>query len=462
MKKRILMLIAISLLFVGCAHELPDYVLPSKQTEQTEATSQAETGDTSSAAAEEWREYTTYPVDLDVDALLGHTDHEILFLQGKYAQYFDVELGRYFAFCSQPNCVHNDESCPSYFGGDSVMDTDYVVSGDSVYAACVEGETHLRLRQLKPLTGEKTDLWTLDLPEFSEDTAEDGTPLYIGYYFEDTNLMHTGNTLLLQYSTSCQKPRFEQDRQLSDSTRVLHCLRYDLRTGRAEDLLSEDYICFENSYAAPGGILDASDRYTLLSAGQAFSKPPMTKEEFMAAGGDEDAYFQYIGRLLIEAHQTMEIQVWDLETGEKVPLCNMNDLRMDSDRALDHHRVCYLKNEHEIWRVDLADGSQRKLLDFDGNIGRIEQWDGRVFFAAWKPQEDGTALWDEYWYDPATEELRQWAGDVRLCPFSICAETDRYFIGLTEAGGCDALDKQHFYNGDFAAAKQVGHLTLVN
>ena len=133
---------------------------------------------------------------------------------------------------------------------------------------------------------------------------------------------------------------------------------------------------------------------------------------------------------------------------------------MDSVNALYQHSFCYLKDEREIWRCDLKDGSQRKLLDAPGNVGVFEQWDGRLFFNTWEPIDEESALWTWYWFEFATGELRQF--HTGLLPFYIKAETDHYFIGMDYNGNYSALSKQDFYNERYDAAQTIGNLYLVN
>ena len=477
MKKCILMLIVLSLLFIGCARELPDYELPSRQTEQTES------GETEPVETKEWEEFNTYPVELDLDPLLGHADHEIVFLQGKYAQYYDVELGRYFAFCSQPNCVHNDESCPSYFGGDSIMETDYVVSGDSVYAVCVEGDTHLRLRQLRPLSGEKTDLFTDTLPEEVHDKDENGTARSVSCRFERAELLLTGSMLILQYETH-RDERTEAYTQVVDDTGGLSfiptgdsnhtgekiILRYDVKAQTVEELFRGELPIYGGMQMDSDRIVDASDRYALFITHSSLNEPLMTPEEYYQSIGDEAGleafrtgndgrYIEYTSAIYA-ARAPGEAMLWNLETDDKTPLCSPNDLRMDSVNALYQHSFCYLKDEREIWRCDLKDGSQRKLLDAPGNVGVFEQWDGRLFFNTWAPIDEESALWTWYWFEFATGELRQF--HTGLLPFYIKAETDQYFIGMDYNGRYSVLSKQDFYNERYDAAQAIGNLYLVN
>ena len=112
----------------------------------------------------------------------------------------------------------------------------------------------------------------------------------------------------------------------------------------------------------------------------------MTPEEYYQSIGDEAGleafrtgndgrYIEYTSAIYA-AGAPGEAMLWDLETDDKTPLCSPNDLRMDSVNALYQHSFCYLKDEREIWRCDLKDGSQRKLLDAPGNVGVFEQWDG--------------------------------------------------------------------------------------
>ncbi len=480
MKKCILMLIVLSLLFIGCARELPDYELPSRQTEQ------AESGESQPVETKEWEEFNTYPVELDLDPLLGHADHEIVFLQGKYAQYYDVELNRYFAFCSQPNCVHNDENCPSYIGGQSITDTDYVVSGDSVYAVCIDAERTLRLRQLKPLSGEKTDLYTNTLPEDVHDKDENGTARSVSCYFERAELLLTGSTLILQYETH----RYEQteayaqvveengDLSIIPTGDAIHTgekiiLRYDIKTQTLEELLRIELPIYGGTQLDSDRIVDASDRYALFIAHENLKEPPMTPEEYYRSIGDESAleayrtgkderYLEYTAAIF-SSSASGKAMLWDLETGEKTALCGSDALHMDSVNALRQHSVCYVK-DGQLWRCELEDGSQSKLLEVDGNvdgsIGVIEQWDGRVFFNTWKPIDGESALWTWYWYEPATGELRQF--HTGLLPFCIKAETDHYFIGMDYNGNYSALSKQDFYNERYDAAQTIGNLYLVN
>lgn len=457
MKKILLIMIAMALLLCSCAKELPAYELPSNLTKPSES------AETISTQEKERKEFNTYPVELDVDDLLGHTDHEIVFLQGKYAQYYDVEMHRAFAFCSQPNCTHADESCPSYFGGDNVTDTDYVVAGDSIYAVCTENDGHtLRLRQLKPLTGEKTDLYTDTLPEPVQDTDEDGTPRYVMYFFQSPDLLFTGNALILQYQITRQEDRFEADRQTSQGSAEKLILRYDLNSGAMRELLRSDVPVYGSVWLSPDMILDASDQYALLRVHDSFSETPMTEAEYVKNGSAAEDYPEYIGGIL-ETCERGEILLWDLETGETTVLCAPEELGMDSSYALDrqHHRICFLKNDRELWRLDLRESSQTKLLELDGDVCNISQWDGRVFFSTWRELENGTTWYDWYWFEPETGELRQYQKDENFCVFSIWGETDSYFYGGGANGGA-VLSKQDFYNENYDAAQSVGYLTLVD
>ena len=456
--KKILLITIIMLLLAGCTKELPAYELPSYTAEPEES---AETAPTQEKT---WEEFNIYPVGLDVDALLGHTDHEIVFLQGKYAQYYDVEMHRAFAFCSQPNCTHSDESCPSYFGGDSVTDTDYVVAGDSIYAVCTEDDGRtLRLRQLKPLTGEKADLYTEALPEPMEGTDENGTPRLITNYFQSPDLLFTGNTLILQYQIMRQEDRFESDRQVSQGNGEKIILRYDLNSGTMQELLRSDVPVFGSTWLSSDMILDAADQYALLSTHDSFQAVPMTEEEYVENGSAAEDYSDYIGCVL-ETCERGEILLWDLETGEKTVLCTPEELGMNSSYALDRqrHRICFLKNDRELWRLDLRDGSQIKLLELEGNICNISQWDGRVFFSTWRNLEDGTTWYDWFWFEPETWELRQYQKDENFCVFSIWGETDSYFYGCGADDTDAVLSKQDFYNENYDAAQSVGYLTLVD
>ena len=458
MKRILIFAILLAMLLAGCARDLPGYELPSESrvpNESIEATP---------AQAKEWEEFNTYPVDLDVDALLGHTDHEIVFLQGKAAKYYDLDLHRAFAFCSQPNCVHNDESCPSYFGGDNAANTDYVVTGDSIYTVCTADEGHtLRLRQLRPMTGVKTDLYTDTLPEPVRDTAEDGTSRHVMYSFESPDLLFTGSALILQYQITRQEDRFEADRQTPDHSGEKVILRYDLSSGTMRELLRSDVPISGPIVLSPDEILDASDQYALLHAHDSITETPFTEAEYVKNGGAAEDYEDYLEGIL-ETCEHGEILLWDLETGEKTVLCAPGELRMDSNYALYQHTACFLKNQRELWRLDLKDGSQTKLLDLDllGGLGMVEQWDGRVFFNTWRKLEDGTTLWDWYWYEFATGELRQFQEEGGVCKFSIIGETDSYLIGYTENGGTAVLAKQDYYNENYEAAQSLGFAALVN
>ena len=455
MKKILLITVAMALLLCGCAKELPAYELP------TGSTAPDESAETMPAHEKEWEEFNTYPVDLDVDELLGHTDHEIVFLQGRYAHYYDFDMHRAFAFCSQPNCIHSDESCPSYFGGDSVTDTDYVVAGDSIYAVCTADDWHtIRLRQLKPLTGEKTDLYTDTLPEPVQDTDEDGTPRNVMYYYQSPELLFTGSALILQYQITRQEDRFEADKQTSQSSGEKVVLRYDLNSGTMRELLRGDVPVYNWTWLRPDHILDASDRYALLR----MHDSPMTLEEYTAAGASEEEYDDYIRDMLFSLGETAELQIWDLETGEKTQLCTANELRMDSDSAFYQHKICYIKNDRELWQIDLQDGSKTKLLEVEepANFATIEQWDGRVFFSRARELDDGTYWFDRYWYEPATGELRQYQAESSRLQYRIMGETDRSFYVSSADGGYYSIDKQDYYNENYDAAQNVGMLSLVN
>ena len=456
--KKLFLIIFLILLLAGCARELQTYELP---------TAPAETGksaETKPAQEREWEIFNTYPVGLDVDALLGHTDHEIVFLQGKYAQYYDAELRRGFAFCSQPNCPHSDESCPSYIGGDPVNETTYVVTGDSIYAVCLENPRIIRLRQLKPLTGEKTNLYSDTLPEAVYNTDEDGTPRNVQSYFQNTQLLFTGSALILQYQIVRQEDRYENDRTQTVSSGEQVILRYDLNTGRMKELLRGEIPIIGSMQFSSDCILDASDRYALFVPRDTFAEMPLTEEEFLQNGGDQAAYEEYlIG--LTAAEKPGGVLLWDLETDEKTVLCDgLNWAGMAGDYAFDrrHHTFCFLKNDRELWRLDLSDGTQRKLLDVDESICNLAQWDGRVFFAYSRTLEDGTKWYDWYWYELATGALRQYQRGENYCVFSIWGETDHYFIGSGKNGFSAVLSKQDFYNENYEDAKSVGFMNLVN
>ena len=343
------------------------------------------------------------------------------------------------------------------------METDYVVTGDSIYAVCTadDGQT-LRLRQLKPLTGEKTDVYTDTLPEPVQDTDEDGTPRLILYYFQYPQLIFTGSALILQYQITRQEDRFEPDRHSAQGSGKAVILRYDLKTGTMRELLRSDVPVSGWTWLTPDAILEASDQYALLRTHDSFSTLPMTEEAYVQNGGNVEDYPDYIFGIM-NACEKGEILLWNLETGERTALCAPEELCMESSYALDrqHHRICFLINDRELWQLDLRDGSQAKLLELDGNVCNVNQWDGRVFFSTWRELEDGTTWFDWYWFEPETEELRQYQKDENFCVFSIWGETDSYFYGGGANGGA-VLSKQDFYNENYAAAQSVGYLTLVN
>lgn len=458
--KKVLIFALLLALLCGCAKELPAYELPSGAAEPTAS------GEPRPAETREQERFNTYPVDLDVDALLGHTDHEIVFLQGKYAQYYDLELHRAFAFCSQPNCSHSDESCPSYFGGDSAMETDYAVVGDSIYAILTENETTLRLRRLKPLTGEKRDLFTETLPDLVQDTAEDGTPRSVVHHYSSVQLQPTGSALILQYHVWRDVTLYEKDRQRWDGSAEHVVLRYDIPTGELRELYRGAVPIYYEAgtmfQGAGDGVIDAGDRFVLWYADPAV--PPTTLEEHLKSGGSEEDYSEYMSGYARSSYESGRVLLWDLETDEKTPICARNDLRMDSSYALYRHTVCFLKHERELWRLDLKDGSQTKLLELDmpGVLAMVEQWDGRVIFNMCRELEDGTFRYDWYWYELATGELRQFQKEGGVCKFSIIGETDRYLIGYTPDGGAHVLSKQDYYNENYDAYTDgLGSLLLV-
>ena len=460
MKKILLIMVAIALLLCGCAKELPAYELPSESTAPNESV------ETTPAQEKEWEEFNTYPAELDVDKLLGHTDHEIVFLQGLYAHYYDFDMHRAFAFCSQPNCTHSDESCPAYFGGESVMETDYAVSGDSVYAILTENQRTVRLRQLRPLTGEKRDLFSESLPETVNDQDENGVPRTVSYDIQRVDLLLSGSALILQYEIWRDETRFETDRQAYSRSAEKVILRYDLRDGTLRELYRSPIpLLLDGSVALPAEtILDASDRYALLLPSVLPDTAPMTMEEYMETGADEEAYHVYLAEMMHSFNMSNELQVWDLETGEKTSLCTLNDLRMDSDSALYQHKICYIRGERELWQLDLRDGSRRKLLEVEApaNFTVFEQWDGRVFFSRWRELADGTGWTDWFWYEPAAGELRQYQADSSLLQYRILGETDRSFYVSRAGGGYYLIDKQDYYNENYGAAQKVGMLSLVN
>ena len=426
MMKRILILLFSVLLLCGCTPRISDYTLSTFHTEQTLPTEPVYPQET-----RPYREYATYPVEHPSPNVRGN---QVFSTRSKIVHYYDMDLRRQVALCSQPNCTHNTQACTAYLGGSG--STTYQVVGDVAYALIQEnpddgGKTQFIAQNV--VTGERNLLWDLT-PEKDNTTLD-----YLDFIID-------GGTAFIQFR------QYDMEETVNDGVFHWDCTNttwyiyeMDLKTG-ARTVLSADEVPYAGYTLWYGDCLAlqaTTEDYLLMIDYEPPAEDLLTVDEFYEKYPDGD-FAAYIFVNL----QDYEYVSVNRKTRERKRICGKaQEARIQDSNVYRDQKMSFV-NDGWVCVYDGRTGEVSRYFEQE-NIGFQNLLDGRIIYNVWVDEEGGAS--EYYWYDLTTGEKQQFQKGVSLMIFSIRGETEDCFIGLYK-GIEKRITKQDFYNENYDAA----------
>lgn len=424
--KRLLMLLMVLLLLYGCTPQMQDYTLSTFQPEQTLPTETVLPLET-----RPYREYATYPVEHPSPNVWGNM---VFSTRSKIVHYYDMELRRQVALCSQPNCTHNTEDCTAYLGGSG--SSTYQVVGDVAYVLIQEnpddgGKTQFIAQNV--VTGERNLLWDLT-PEKDNTTLD-----YLDFIID-------GEAAFIQFR------QYDMEETVTDGvfhweeTNIIwYIYEINLATGErtvlsADEVPNADYTLWYGDCLA---LQATSEDYLLMIDYEPPAEDLLPYEDFYEKypEGDLSAY-------VFEHQQDYAYVSINRKTGERKRICgNAQEARIQDSNVYRDQKMSFV-NDGWVCVYDGRTGEVTRYFEQE-SIGFQNLLDGRIIYNVWIPEEGDS--YEFYWYDLTTGEKQQFQKGVALMIFSIRGETEDCFIGLYK-GIEKRITKQDFYNENYDAA----------
>lgn len=414
------------LLLYGCTPQMQDYTLSTFQPEQTLPTETVLPLET-----RPYREYATYPVEHPSPNVWGNM---VFSTRSKIVHYYDMELRRQVALCSQPNCTHNTEDCTAYLGGSG--SSTYQVVGDVAYVLIQEnpddgGKTQFIAQNV--VTGERNLLWDLT-PEKDNTTLD-----YLDFIID-------GEAAFIQFR------QYDMEETVTDGvfhweeTNIIwYIYEINLATGErtvlsADEVPNADYTLWYGDCLA---LQATSEDYLLMIDYEPPAEDLLPYEDFYEKypEGDLSAY-------VFEHQQDYAYVSINRKTGERKRICgNAQEARIQDSNVYRDQKMSFV-NDGWVCVYDGRTGEVTRYFEQE-SIGFQNLLDGRIIYNVWIPEEGDS--YEFYWYDLTTGEKQQFQKGVALMIFSIRGETEDCFIGLYK-GIEKRITKQDFYNENYDAA----------
>lgn len=424
--KKCLIVLVISLLLCGCTPQMQDYTLSTAPTEQMLPTDSMVPLET-----RPYREYATYPVEHPSPNVRGNL---VFSTRSKIVHYYDMDLRRQVALCSQPNCTHNTQACTAYLGGSG--STTYQVVGDVAYALIQEnpddgGKTQFIAQNV--VTGERNLLW--DLTPEKDNTILD----YLDFIID-------GNTAFIQFRQFDMVETITDGRYHWDYQNICWVIyEIDLNTG-ARTLLSSDEVPYDPPIERMGDCLAlraTTEEYLLMIDYEPPAEDVLSREAFYEQFPDGD-YYEYV----YEHFQDYEYVSVNRRTGQRKRICGDAQVARISDSCVYRDQKMSFVNDGWVCVYDGRTGEVTRYFQQE-NIGFQNLLDGRIIYNVWIPEEGDS--YEFYWYDLTTGEKQQFQKGVSTMIFSIMGETEDCFIGNYK-GIEKRITKQDFYNENYENA----------
>lgn len=423
--KRLLMLLMTLFLLCGCTPQMQDYTLASVPTELSYPTEYIAPQET-----RPYLEYATYPVEHPSPNVWGNM---VFSTRSNIVHYYDMELRRQVALCSQPNCTHNSEDCTAYLGGSGL--TTYQVAGDVAYAL-IEGneedDNRIQFVAKNVVTGERRLLWDLT-PE------KDNTTIDIDYL----DFIIDGETAFIQFRQYDMKETVTDGVfHWENTNNIWYIYEMDLVTGDRTVLSADEvpYADYTLWYGDCLALRATTEDYLLMMDYEPPAEDILSYEEFYVKfpDGDFSAY-------VYEHFQDYEYVSVNRKTGERKRICgNAQEARIQDSNVYRDQKMSFVDDG---W-VCVYDGRTGEVTRYfeQENIGFQNLLDGRIIYNVWVDEEGGPS--EFYWYDLTTGEKQQFQKGVSPMIFSIRGETEDCFIGLYK-GIEKRITKQDFYNENY-------------
>ena len=423
MMKRILILLLSVLLLCGCTPRISDYTLATVPT--TVGTTEAPIETTQ---PKEYREYATYPVEHPAPNVWGDMYFST---RSKIVHYYDMELRRQVALCSQPNCTHNSENCTAYLGGSGSIT--YQVVGDVAYALLEgneEDDNTIQFVAKNVVTGERRLLWDLT-PEKDNTTID-----YLDFII-------AGETAFIQFR------QYDMEETVTDgvfhwenANNIWYIYEIDLVTGERTVLSADEvpYADYTLWYGDCLALRATTEDYLLMIDYEQPAADILSHEEFYKKypDGDFEAY-------IFENFQDYEYVSVNRKTGERKRICgNAQEARIQDSNVYRDQKMSFV-NDGWVCVYDGCTGEVTRYFEQE-NIGFQNLLDGRIIYNVWIDEVGGAS--EFYWYDLTTGEKQQFQKGVSPMIFSIRGETEDCFIGLYK-GIEKRITKQDFYNENY-------------
>lgn len=424
--KRLLMLLMVLLLLCGCTPRIQDYTLSTFQTAQTLPTETVYPQETRS-----YREYMTYPVVHPSPNVWGNM---VFSTRSKIVHYYDMELRRQVALCSQPNCTHNTEDCTAYLGGSG--STTYQVVGDVAYVLIQEnpddgGKTQFISQNV--VTGERNLLWDLT-PEKDNTTLD-----YLDFIID-------GGTAFIQFRQyDMEETVTDGVFHWEDTNIIWYIYEINLATGErtvlsADEVPNADYTLWYGDCLA---LQATSEDYLLMIDYEPPAEDLLSYEDFYKKYPERD-----LSAYVFEHQQDYAYVSINRKTGERKRICgNAQEARIQDSNVYRDQKMSFV-NDGWVCVYDGRTGEVTRYFEQE-SIGFQNLLDGRIIYNVWIPEEGDS--YEFYWYDLTTGEKQQFQKGVALMIFSIRGETEDCFIGLYK-GIEKRITKQDFYNENYDAA----------
>lgn len=424
--KRLLMILMTLFLLCGCTPQMQDYTLASVPTELSYPTEYIAPQET-----RPYLEYATYPVEHPSPNVWGNM---VFSTRSKIVHYYDMELRRQVALCSQPNCTHNTEDCTAYLGGSG--STTYQVVGDLAYALIQEnpddgGKTQFIAQNV--VTGERNLLWDLT-PEKDNTTLD-----YLDFIID-------GEAAFIQFRQyDMEETVTDGVFHWEDTNIIWYIYEINLATGErtvlsADEVPNADYTLWYGDCLA---LRATTEDYLLIIDYEPPAEDLLSYEDFYEKypEGDLSAY-------VFEHQQDYAYVSINRKTGERKRICgNAQEARIQDSNVYRDQKMSFV-NDGWVCVYDGRTGEVTRYFEQE-SIGFQNLLDGRIIYNVWNHEESDS--YEFYWYDLTTGEKQQFQKGVALMIFSIRGETEDCFIGLYK-GIEKRITKQDFYNENYDAA----------
>lgn len=424
--RKILIILAISLMLCGCRIQVPDYTFSTEYLEETDSPQSME-----QLEKRPPREYTTYPVEHPADNVFGNIYYSA---SSKIVSYYDAELRRRVVLCSQPNCTHTNEDCTAYLGGS--YKTSYQVVGDVAYALTQDNDkdgNRIQFAAKNMVTGERKVLW-------------DMTPEKENRFIDYLEFAIVGDVAFIQFR-QYDMESIESDGKFTWAyTNILwYTYEMNLVTGERKVLFSDEVPDYPYTilYGDRLALKAVTEDFLLVIDYESPAEDLLTEEEYFTKypQGNFEVYVR-------EHFQDYEYVSIDRKTGERKRICGNGQEAKLMDSCVYRDKNMSFVDGDMVCIYNGRTGEVTQCFE-QKNIGFQNLLDGRVIYNVWTDEEGGTS--EFYWYDLTTGEKQQFQKGVSLMIFSVTGETTDCFIG--QMNGIEKrITKQDFYNENYDKA----------